>query len=66
MRNECEGCAEYEVEANSQNCSFAILNKYRNICPCSFCLIKSMCNTACEAYKIFEEDMQKRGLIYEE
>jgi len=63
---ECKGCAEFKNETEEYICYFARANQYQNICPCSLCLVKTMCNTACEAYKTFEEDMQKRELIYEE
>ena len=44
MKNECEGCNDYNAcwLSNIQNC------------PCRNCLVKSMCRSACELYSEFE------------
>ena len=58
---ECKKCCEFED--GPQNCHLAILNRYQNICPCTFCLVKSMCNTSCDLYKDFEIVMEAKGMI---
>lgn len=46
-RSICSGCHSYHPLGDIVQCSVP-LRKNRKTCPCSICLVKMMCNTACK------------------
>ena len=48
----CKGCIEFQSSEYSSRCLLIDSNKHNN-CPCTFCLIKSMCQEPCEDYNDF-------------
>ena len=45
----CKSCNEF----NNSRCPFVNYNKH-NECPCTVCLIKTMCKKPCEAFDKFK------------
>ena len=50
----CKGCRTYENNMCLVNSS-TIKNGVKKMCPCVECLIKTMCNSECEDYKLYTE-----------
>lgn len=44
----CIGCNDIDAE-----CDWEEWNSKKTPCPCSICLIKSMCKDSCESFKIY-------------
>ena len=44
----CTGCRSYE---NDVPCKY--IKNDKEVCPCLICLIKGMCNDACEKFRIY-------------
>lgn len=56
MSSECKGCESYSY--SEDRCRLGIKLKISNTeqCPCSICLIKSMCNgRVCDEFLEYEE-----------
>lgn len=53
----CITCATYKYK--NQYCGHVRVNKYVDLCPCSLCLIKSMCAASCDMYLDFSEKADK-------
>jgi len=51
----CRGCADYDLDEDScrADISLEFFNKLQ--CPCSICLIKSMCDDPCEPFTDYDE-----------
>jgi hypothetical protein len=54
---ECKGCYIYIVDF----CPFSSRPEKVIRCPCRTCLIKVVCNKACEEYEIFVKDVKEWG-----
>jgi len=48
----CTGCNNY-INDDDDTCNICIrpINDRGEICPCSLCLIKSMCSQSCEEFR---------------
>lgn len=46
----CIQCATYISVPESIDCPYIRVNKYMDLCPCSLCMVKSMCNEPCKDY----------------
>jgi len=65
----CRGCATYEdvrqgVDRSLIYCSYRIVNKDGR-CPCTKCVVKVMCETACVVYNKYVKKLRSEGLIRE-
>ena len=52
----CRSCIEFQSDdfsSLSLRCDLIDYNKH-NECPCTFCLVKSMCKIPCNDYKKFQ------------
>jgi hypothetical protein len=54
MENDCKGCNSLSRQTNL--CSAGIRPQLPEIkqCPCIKCLVKTMCNTACEKFQDYK------------
>jgi hypothetical protein len=52
----CKGCLVYVApsrqEHPSVNCSMSTQNKKDGNCPCTLCIVKTMCMDPCDSYNI--------------
>ena len=52
----CEGCSHYIYNADMANAT-VICNTFpikdNKKCPCSICIVKSMCTTMCDEFKSY-------------
>lgn len=49
IKNHCHGCVIYNNECDTQK------NNFDGSCPCSQCIIKTMCENSCERYDIYRK-----------
>ena len=64
MDDDCEGCRSYD--SRTKRCSarmIEIISNSEHTCPCSVCLIKSMCNNPCSPFSTLRIN---EGLLVEE
>ena len=59
---ECVGCFEYKTIKTKLYCIFITYN-IQDKCPCRLCLIKGMCQVACEDYNKFVEYFNSLKLV---
>lgn len=51
MNNLCYGCAAYKKDEYGDYCEYSVHNtEVEGICPCVKCLIKSVCDEACDDF----------------
>lgn len=51
IEENCKGCLTYST-SDAKHCSSDNSN---GKCPCTTCVIKVMCNDACETFNVFRE-----------
>lgn len=56
----CKGCHSYEF--HELDCELLDVSEH---CPCSICLIKGMCYTACDEYQTYYEVSLNKDMYYE-
>ncbi len=49
----CKGCASYINERGDRLHCNTVHKKNGHACPCSTCLVKSMCEQQCDDFKIY-------------
>ncbi len=54
----CKGC--YILISDLMDCPHQAINEVGN-CPCRICLIKGICNTTCEEYNDFFNELAYRS-----
>lgn len=63
----CVGCLlrtsqKYEDGQIYEACKLNPVNKNNEACPCSLCLIKTMCKHGCDEYKLFRDAKFREGI----
>ncbi len=53
----CKGC--YTFMSDHMDCPHHVINE-SDECPCRICLIKGVCDTTCEEYNDFFDDLAYR------
>ena len=62
---DCEGCATH-YKVGGHTCSYSKSDPFYHVCPCTICIVKSMCTRTCEAYIMFQKQLKidRRGPSY--
>ena len=47
-KEECEGCESY-----NNSCTGEVIHINNNTCPCSICLVKTMCRYDCQPFQMY-------------
>ena len=58
MNKYCKGCFTMRNEDGSERFCGNHVNNGKGECPCTNCLIKPMCNSACDDYDKFDSDIR--------
>lgn len=61
--NYCEGCFSYIYSTDTGEmlcCMFKVFND-EGQCPCTLCVVKMMCENACNDYHVFRNNAVGRG-----
>jgi len=53
---QCKGCYTNNNLKDRLNCSMIYRVREGSICPCSICLVKSVCNHECEDFAHFRRN----------
>lgn len=57
LEHSCEGCRTYRhPDTGIVDCHFEAYNE-NDICPCALCIVKTMCNQACDEFEEFRVDV---------
>ena len=64
MDQGCKGCASHyrrdRETYDTDNCFYSTRITPDKTCPCAVCIIKVMCNEACEDYVLFQSKFIKQ------
>ena len=52
MSKHCKGCATYYGPHGRGDCNFIKFNQ-EGACPCSLCIVKTMCVDQCDKYRVW-------------
>jgi len=61
----CEGCISYKLIGEHKRCMCNLLPAYnKKQCPCSSCLVKTMCEAVCKKFEIYVSKYPLLPLVY--
>jgi hypothetical protein len=63
--NHCKGCLTYICSSSTGGCG-SISNNTNGTCPCSKCIVKSVCEEVCKPFHgwvtILDQETQQQGI----